>query len=120
MLGTDGRPRPLILTDAAGHTVSLSKEPRIGVNDVLTVHRLAQCGAGVAGIFGLSRRRRLRLGRPCQAPAGLAHAVDRREHLYPSSRDLAPAVRALINMLKALPDAGDGTQTVPWTLQEVR
>lgn len=100
MPGPEGRPRAWILTDPAGRSVTLMQEPRISVNDALSIHRLVRNGAGVAGVSGylcapdIAAGRLVRLLPGWRLPPIEVHVV------FPSNRALAPAVRAFVELLK--------------------
>ena len=78
-----------------GETVELSPKPRVVVNDGATISRLVLDGAGIGIISGFVCAPEISAGRLVHLlPEWSAPAVD--VHLmFPSKRELAPAVRAL-------------------------
>ena len=96
--GRDGRLRPWVFTQGA-REVKIEPFPRVQVNDALTVHRLVVNGAGLGCISAylcgpdVLADRLVRLLCDWDLPALDVHVV------FPSRRDLSPAVRAFVDFL---------------------
>ena len=83
-----------------GETVSVGLEPRVSINDAITIHQLLRNGAGVGIVSG-------HLCRPDFAAGGLVHLCPEWSAppvevtvLYPSRRELSPLVRAFVDFLR--------------------
>ena len=100
MPGGDGRPRPWVFTAAGGDTVVIEVPPRLTVNEAVTIQRLVLNGAGLGVLSGylcapgLVAGRLVRLFPECTLPPVEVSVV------FPSNRELAPAVRAFVDFLK--------------------
>ncbi len=91
-------------------TVSRAKSseprPRIVVNDALTIHRLVANGAGIGCVSGYLCRPDFESGRlthllPEWTPPSVEVNV-----VFPSHRELAPAVRAFVDFIKSASQPG--------------
>jgi len=97
--GSDGRARPWTFT-CGGEIFKLEAKPRVCVNEVLTIHRLVSNGAGIGVLSGY-------LCAPEIASGRLVHLLPQWKAppvevciVFPSKRELAPAVRAFADYLK--------------------
>ena len=100
MPGADGR-APGWRFSKDGQSSEVLIEPRVLVNEALTIHRLLLNGAGI-GIVScylcapdIQARRLVPVLPDWTAPAVGVHMV------FPSKRELAPAVRAFVDFMKA-------------------
>jgi DNA-binding transcriptional LysR family regulator len=106
MPGSDGRARPWRFT-RDGEEARVALHPRVTVNEALTIHRLVLGGAGIgilsaylcAPAFADGRLVRLL---PEWAPPPVDVSL-----VFPSKRELSPAVRAFADFLKATSQQGD-------------
>lgn len=99
MPGADGRTRTWsFLRD--GTRSEIVVEPRVAVNDALTISRLVSHGTGIGIISAylcapeIEARRLVHLLPEWTAPAVNVHLI------FPSKRELAPAVRAFVDFMK--------------------
>jgi LysR family transcriptional regulator, regulator for bpeEF and oprC len=98
--GTEGRPRRWTLAKPSGKPRIVELSPRITVNDALTIHRLVRNGAGVGGLSAYLCAADIEAGRLVHVlpgwrlPAVPVHVV------FPSARELSPAVRAFVDFLR--------------------
>jgi len=105
MPGLDGRARPWVFT-RGGETRKLQIEPRVYVNEALTIHRLVVGGAGLGLVVRYLSARDIAQGRlvtlfpDWEVPSLEVNAV------FPSKREMSPAVRAFVDFMKQvkLPD----------------
>jgi LysR family transcriptional regulator, regulator for bpeEF and oprC len=99
MPGQDGRPRVLTF-QRNGQTTEISIRPRIEVNEALTIHRLVKGGAGIGVISNYLCVPDIAGGRLVQLlPDWSPQPVDI-SLIFPSKRELAPAVRAFVEFMK--------------------
>jgi LysR family transcriptional regulator, regulator for bpeEF and oprC len=101
----DGRPRHWTFTkDGAVEDIEL--RPRVVVNEAITIHRLVTNGVGLGVISGylcapdLTAGRLFRLFPDWEAPPVEVNIV------FPSRRELAPAVRAFVEFMKEVTARG--------------
>ena len=99
MPGADGRSRTWNFV-RDGKTTEVAVEPRVSVNDALTINRLIQNGAGIGIISCYLCASEIQAGRlvhilPEWTPPSVAVNL-----LFPSKRELAPAVRAFVDFMK--------------------
>ncbi len=99
MPGADGRTRTWSFS-RGGRSSEIVVEPRVAVNDALTIHRLVCRGAGI-GIISwylcapeMEAKRLVHLLPEWTPPAVDVHLI------FPSKRELAPAVRAFVDFMK--------------------
>lgn len=99
MPGFDGRAR-IWSFSRDGQTSEITIEPRVAVNDALTITRLVLNGAGVGIISSYLCASEIEAGRLVQLmPEWTAPTIE--VHLiFPSKRELAPAVRAFVDFIK--------------------
>ena len=112
MPGADGRPRPWVFT-RKGEQSRMALHPRVTVNEALTVHRLVLSGAGlgiVSGYLcapGISDGRLVHLLPEWSLPSVEVSLV------FPSRRELSPAVRAFTEFMKEISRPGELWQNDP-------
>lgn len=112
MPGVDGRPRSWIFS-RAGETVKIEQTPRICVNCAVTIHRLVLNGAGISNVAGylsgpaFEAGTLVRLFPEWKTPPVEVHAV------FPSTRELSPAVRAFVEFMKDSSRPGHSWQNDP-------
>ena len=101
MAGSDGRPRAWVFSRSGEAAVTVRSEPRIALNDPATIHRLVVNGAGIGALSGylcapdIAEGRLVRLFPDWQLPSLDVRLV------FPSNRELSPAVRAFVTYMKA-------------------
>ncbi len=112
MPGADGRPRPWVFT-REGEQSRVALHPRVTVNEALTVHRLVSSGAGLGVISGY-------LCGPGIADGSLIHLLQEWSLppveinlVFPSRRELSPAVRAFAEFMKEISRPGELWQNDP-------
>jgi LysR family transcriptional regulator for bpeEF and oprC len=74
------------------------------VNEALTIHRLVMNGAGLGMISGYICRPEIKAGRLVRLCPQWAVAPVDVNMVFPSNRELAPALRAFIDFMKAVTD----------------
>ena len=99
MPGVDGRMRTWsFLRDGSIRDVVV--KPRVSVNDALTINRLVLHGAGIGVISSYFCAPAFKAGRLVHIlPEWIAPAVGLHT-IFPSKRELAPAVRAFVDFMK--------------------
>jgi DNA-binding transcriptional LysR family regulator len=112
MPGSDGRPRPWVFSQD-GKQSRVALHPRVTVNEALTVHRLVLGGAGVGIVSGY-------LCAPGLADGSLVHLLPdwnlppiEISLVFPSRRELSPAVRAFADFMKEISRPGELWQNDP-------
>jgi DNA-binding transcriptional LysR family regulator len=111
--GGDGRPRTWTFSKPTGETRTIEPVTRLSVNEALTVHRLVVNGAGIGCISAyvcaadISAGRLVRLFPDWKLPSLDVSVV------FPSHRELAPAVRAFVDFIKAASRPGEAWQSDP-------
>jgi LysR family transcriptional regulator for bpeEF and oprC len=99
MPGLDGRPRRWTFRKGDA-SVAVEVRPRLEVNDALTIHRMIVNGAGVGLCSGYVCAADVAAGRLVRLfPDWRLDPVDV-SLVFPSRRDLSPAVRAFIDFMK--------------------
>src|ERR1700761_6001230 len=99
MPGPHGRGRPWSF-ERNGETLKLDVTPRISVNEALTVHRLVMNGAGIGVLSGYICGPEIEAGRLIWLfPEWSSPSVEV-SLVFPSRRELAPAVRAFVDYMK--------------------
>ena len=121
MPGRDGRIRTWTLVRGE-ERVKVALTPRVTVNEALTLHKLACDGAGVSIISAYLCGPDVQAGRLVRLlPEWSVSAVEV-SIVYPSRRELSPAVRAFVDYLREanrtetgwqadMPTAGDGPRS---------
>lgn len=106
MSGPDGRPRTWLFT-RENEQASVAPHPRVTVNEALTIHRLVSSGAGIGIVSGY-------LCAPDIADGRLVHLLPEWSLpsmdvslVFPSRRELAPAVRTFVDFLKEISQPGE-------------
>lgn len=113
MPGVDGRPRAWTFTDKAGEAVRIEMQPRLSVNEAVTIYRLVVNGAGLGVLSGylcapgIEAGHLVRLLPEWTLPAVEVSAV------FPSNRELSPIVRAFVVFLKDASKPGQSWQDDP-------
>jgi len=98
--GRKGPPRPWIFR-RGDVTETINAQPRICVDDALTIRRLIINGAGIGVISGLFCARDIEAGRLVQLfPDWKLDDTDF-SIVFPSRRDLSPVVRAFVDFMRA-------------------
>ena len=112
MPGSDGRPRPWVFNQH-GKQSRMALHPRVTVNEALTVHRLILSGAGLGIVSGY-------LCAPGLADGSLIHLLPdwslpsvEISLVFPSRRELSPAVRAFADFMKEISRPGELWQNDP-------
>ena len=112
MPGSDGRPRPWVFNQD-GKQSRVALHPRVTVNEALTVHRLVLSGAGIGIVSGY-------LCAPGLADGSLVHLLPEWNLppieislVFPSRRELSPAVRAFADFMKEISRPGELWQNEP-------
>jgi DNA-binding transcriptional LysR family regulator len=100
MPGLDGRPRRWSFR--RGENVRMFEiHPRVSVNDALTIHRMIVNGAGIGVISGYLCAPEIAAGRLVRLfPEWKLDPVEV-NLVFPSRRDLSPAVRAFVDFMKS-------------------
>ena len=107
----NGRRQTWTFTKPNGQTITTDLTLRIGVNEALTIHRLVVGGAGIGCISGYLCAPDVAAGRLVHLlPEYTLPSVDV-SAVFPSNRELAPAVRAFIDYLKETSKPGESWQS---------
>ncbi len=105
MPAPDGRARSWRLVKD-GRTREFSFEPRVCVNDALTIHRLVVNGAGVGIVSCYLCAPDIEAGHLVELfPDWTVPALEV-NMLFPSKRELAPAVRGFVDYMKEVNQPG--------------
>ena len=99
MPGPDGRAFPWVFRRGAD-TCRIEPQPRILVDEALTVYRLIRNGAGVGVISAYLCAPAIKAGRLVRLLPEWTLPSLQVNLLYPSRRELAPAVRAFVDFMK--------------------
>ncbi len=115
MPGGDGRPRPWVFTAAGGETAVIEVPPRLTVNDAVTIQRLVLNGAGLGVLSGYLCAPGIAAGHLVRLFPEWALPPVEVSVVFPSNRELSPAVRAFVDFLKRGSAPGQGwlDATVP-------
>jgi LysR family transcriptional regulator, regulator for bpeEF and oprC len=106
MPAINGRPRIWAFSNSKNRSAKAKPRPRIIVNDALTIHRLVANGAGIGCLSGYLCTPDFKAGRlihllpEWKLPSVEVSAV------FPSHRELAPAVRAFVDFIKSASQPG--------------
>ena len=112
MPGADGRPRPWVFS-REGEKSQVALHPRVTVNEALTIHRLILSGAGLGIISGYLCAPGVADGRLVRLlPAWSLPPVEV-SLVFPSRRELSPAVRAFAEFMKEISRPGELWQNDP-------
>lgn len=100
MPGVNGRPRSWSFSNDVEQTSRVELQPRVSVNDALTMHRMVVQGAGIACLAEYLCASDIEAGRLVQIlPQWHPSSVDVNV-VFPSNRELSPMVRAFVDFLK--------------------
>lgn len=106
----NGRRQSWTFTKPDGQTRSAELTLRIAVNEAITIHRLVVGGAGIGCISGYLCAHDVAAGRLVRLlPEWMLPSVDV-SAVFPSHRELAPAVRAFIDFIKDASRPGESWQ----------
>lgn len=106
MLGTDGTPRNWIFASKDKTTHEVEVQPRVSVNDPVLIHKFVVNGAGIGCLPGHLCISDLQAGLLVRLfPDWKIPPVDMNV-IYPSSRELSPAVRAFVDLMVATASSG--------------
>jgi DNA-binding transcriptional LysR family regulator len=106
----DGRPRPWILTNRAGDSVRTDARPKLCINCPATIHRLVLNGAGVGGVSGYLCKPDIKAGRLVRILPDWSLPAIEVNLVFPSSREMAPAVRAFVDFMRSASSPGKSWQ----------
>ena len=106
MPSQDGRPR-IVTFEKAAETMEVIVRPRIEINEALTIHRLVKAGLGIGIIANYLCMPDIAAGRLVNLLSEWTPQSIDVTLVFPSRRELAPAVRAFIEFMKKAngPDA---------------
>lgn len=116
MPGVDGRPRRWTFSNSSGETRSIEAQPRVSVNDALTIHRLVANGAGLGCLSGYLCTPDIEVGRLVRLFPKWALPAVEVSIVFPSNRELSATVRAFVDFLKAASAPGKSWQGDPPSL----
>ncbi len=97
--GLDGRPRRWTFR-RDGATAAIEVRPRLEVNDALTLHRMVVAGAGIGVCSGYLCAPAIAAGQLVRLFPGWSLDPVEVNLVFPSRRDLSPAVRAFVDFMK--------------------
>ena len=106
MPGSDGRPGPWIFQRPGEAAITVLNEPRIAVNDLVTIHRLVVNGAGIGVLSGYLCAPDIAAGRLVRLFAEWQLLPLDVSLVFPSSRELSVSVRAFVTYMKAVSAVG--------------
>ena len=106
MPGADGRPRPWVFT-REGKQSRVALHPRVTVNEALTIHRLVLSGAGVGIVSGYLCAPEIADGRLVQLLSAWILPSVEVSLVFPSRRELSPAVSAFTEFMKEISRPGE-------------
>ena len=105
MPSPEGRIRPWIFSRGE-KTARLEMTPRVSVNEALTIHRLVLNGAGLGVLTGYICGPEIAAGRLVHLFPEWSIAPIEVSLVFPSRRELAPAVRAFVDYMKEVNRSG--------------
>jgi len=105
MPGADGRARPWIFLRGS-ETIRLEVAPRVSVNEALTIHRLVSNGAGLGLLSGYICAPAIAAGHLVRLFPDWSPTPVEVNLVFPSRRELAPAVRAFVDYVKEVSRPG--------------
>jgi DNA-binding transcriptional LysR family regulator len=112
MPGVDGRPRAWVFT-RDGEECSVALPPRVAVNEALTIYRLVTSGSGIGVISGYLCASAFASGQLVRLMPEWALPSLEVSLIFPSKRELSPAVRAFVDFMKELSEPGEHWQVEP-------
>jgi LysR family transcriptional regulator, regulator for bpeEF and oprC len=105
MPGPDGRARPWTFS-RGGETVRIETQPRLSVNEALTIHRLVSNGAGLGILSGYICAPQIMTGRLVHLFPDWSSPAVEVSLVFPSRRELSPVVRAFVDYMKEVSRPG--------------
>lgn len=105
MPSPEGRTRPWIFSRGQ-ETTRLEMTPRVSVNEALTIHRLVMNGAGLGILTGYICGPEIAAGRLVHLFPQWSVASVEVNLVFPSRRELAPAVRVFVDYMKEVNRSG--------------
>lgn len=106
----DGRPREWTF-EKGGRVERVELDPRVTVNEALTIHRLVLKGAGLGIISAYLCAPEIKGGRLVRLFPDWAVPPIEVNLIFPSDRQLAPSVRAFISFMKSATRPGESWLT---------
>ena len=100
MPAINGRPRIWTFSNSKHRTAKIEPRPRIIVNDPLTIHRLVANGAGIGCVSGYLCTPDFKTGRLIHLLSEWTLPSVKVSVVFPSHRELAPAVRAFVDFIQ--------------------
>ena len=100
MPAINGRPRIWTFSNSKHRTAKIEPRPRIIVNDPLTIDRLVANGAGIGCVSGYLCTPDFKTGRLIHLLSEWTLPSVKVSVVFPSHRELAPAVRAFVDFIK--------------------
>jgi DNA-binding transcriptional LysR family regulator len=100
MPAINGRPRIWTFSNSKHRTAEIEPRPRIIVNDPLTIHRLVANGAGIGCVSGYLCTPDFKTGRLIHLLSEWTLPSVKVSVVFPSHRELAPAIRAFVDFIK--------------------
>jgi len=100
MPAINGRPRIWTFSNSKHRTAKIEPRPRIIVNDPLTIHRLVANGAGIGCVSGYLCTPDFKTGRLIHLLSEWTLPSVKVSVVFPSHRELVPAVRAFVDFIK--------------------
>jgi LysR family transcriptional regulator, regulator for bpeEF and oprC len=110
MPAVEGRPRIWVFSNAKRKPVEVEPRVRIVVNDALTIHRLIVNGAGIGCVSGYLCNPDFAAGRLVPLLPDWTLPSVEVSVVFPSHRELAPAVRAFVDFIKDASQPGKSWQ----------
>lgn len=101
MPASNGAPRPWSFSRQGEPPVALQIEPRISVNDPVTIHRLVANGVGIGCISAYLCAPDIATGKLVRLLPEWSIPPVEVSLVFPSNRELSPAVRAFVNYMKS-------------------
>ncbi len=106
MPSPDGLPRPWRFSRDGEEALTIEIQPRVAINDPLTIHYLIVSGTGMGCISGYLCAPEIATGRLVRLlPEWTMPSVDV-SLVFPSNREISPAVRAFLTYMKAVSTPG--------------
>lgn len=106
MPGPDGRTRPWTFSRGS-ETVRVETQPRISVNEALTIHRLVANGAGLGLLSGYICAPQIVAGQLVDVLPDWSPPAVEVNLVFPSRRELSPVVRAFVDYMKEVSRPGN-------------
>jgi DNA-binding transcriptional LysR family regulator len=100
MPAINGRPRIWTFSNSKHRTAKIEPRPRIIVNDPLTIDRLVANGAGIGCVSGYLCTPDFKTGRLIHLLSEWTLPSVKVSVVFPSHRELAPAVRAFVDFIQ--------------------